>query len=300
MRRRLTLISLLLTVSLQVLAQNQYRAIENYLHVPEANNITLGQVVGLAVDANDDLYVFHRAGRVWDLEIKDPLRGQVVCRFNKRGKYLGGDEAPVTLPHMIEVDAEGHLWLVDVSQQQVFFMGPSAATFGKSFEPGNDALHFNLPTDVSVLPDGSFYVSDGYRNSRVIKFSKEGKYQFEWGKKGNGDGEFNIPHSVKYFNGKVYVADRENSRLQVFDPDGRFLSKYDVGEKIGRLFAVTVDRKGNIYLSGMKEEGGGTLILSPDMKIKAELNTGGHDIAVDSKGAVYVTKGNNVTKFVPK
>jgi peptidylamidoglycolate lyase len=293
---------LLLTASLPVAAQNQYESIENYLQIPSSENVSLGQVVGLAVDANDELYVFHRAGRVWDLEVKEPLRAQVVCRFDKRGKYLGGSGAQVALPHMIEVGPPGRMWLVDVSQQQVFVMTPPNVSFalGKTFEPGNDSAHFNLPTDVSAHPDGSFYVSDGYRNSRIIKFSKEGKYQFEWGKKGTGDGEFNIPHSVKYFNGKVYVADRENSRLQVFDVNGKFLSKFDVGEKIGRLFAVTVDGRGNIYLSGMKEQGGGTLVLSPDMKIKAELNTGGHDVAVDSKGIVYVTKGNNVTKFIPK
>ncbi len=281
-------------------AQFQYETIENYLQLPVTAGVVLGQVSGLAVDKGDNLYVFHRAGRVWDLEIRAALPSKVVLKFDRTGRYISGIESPVVLPHMIDVDDNGRIWLVDVSQQQLFLMNSPPASLGRSFIPGNDSLHFNLPTDVSVLKDGSFYVSDGYRNSRIIKFSQERKYQFEWGTKGRGDGEFNIPHSVKYYKGKVYVADRENSRLQVFDAKGKFLSKYDVGEKIGRLFAVTVDNKGNIYLSGMKEEGGGTLILSPDMRIKAELDTGGHDVAVDSKGQVYVTKGNNVTKFIPR
>jgi peptidylamidoglycolate lyase len=294
-----------------VVAQTDYVAIENYLTIPEdqkQKQVILGQVSGLVIDKKDNLYVFHRADRIWNLEVREPIKYPVVLGFNSSGKlfYTLIDNRAV-LPHMIDVDRMGDFWLVDVSSQHVFKASSNHKSFphdmdsfGEPFVPGDDSLHFNLPTDISVLKDGSFYVADGYRNSRIIKFSKEGKYLFEWGKKGTGDGEFNIPHSVKYFNGKVYVADRENSRLQVFDVNGKFISKYDVGEKIGRLFAVTVDRNGNIYLSGMKEEGGGTLILSPDMKVKAELNTGGHDIAVDSKGVVYVTKGNNVTRFTPK
>ncbi len=82
----------------------------------------------------------------------------------------------------------------------------------------------------------------------------------------------------------VLVADRENSRLQVFDLKGKFISGMNVGDRIGRLFSLTVGRDGKIYLSGMKQEGGGTLVLSPELKIIAELATGGHDVAVDSKG----------------
>ena len=98
---------------------------------------------------------------------------------------------------------------------------------GVAKTPGNDSLHFDLPTDVAVADDGSFYVSDGYGNSRVVKFSKEGKYLFEWGKKGDKPGEFNTPHMIDLDTyGNVYVADRENNRIQKFDAHGIFLKEW--------------------------------------------------------------------------
>ena len=74
--------------------------------------------------------------------------------------------------------------------------GKLLLTLGEAGRPGSDASHFNLPTDVAVLPDGSFYVSDGYRNTRVVKFSAGGKYEFEWGGKGDAPGRFNLPHGI--------------------------------------------------------------------------------------------------------
>src|SRR6185295_6603177 len=106
-------------------------------------------------------------------------------------KLIGSfGENTFALPHMIEVDPSGNVWVVDVSMQQLFRFAPDGKLkmqLGEKFVTGDDSSHFNLPTDVSVLKDGSFYLSDGYRNSRVIKYSKAGKYQFQWGQKGEGD-----------------------------------------------------------------------------------------------------------------
>ena len=86
---------------------------------------------------------------------------------------------------------------------------------------------FNRPTDIAFAPTGDFYVSDGYGNSRVVKFSRDGKYLLDWGKRGTGPGEFNTPHSVAVdSHGTVYVSDRENNRIQIFDPNGKFLRQW--------------------------------------------------------------------------
>ena len=100
------------------------------------------------------------------------------------------------MPHGLEIDNENNVWITDVGLHQVIKYdsnGKELMVLGKEFEPGSDSYSFNLPTDVAVANDGSFYVSDGYGNSRIIKFSKDGSYQFEWGAFGNEKSQFNIP-----------------------------------------------------------------------------------------------------------
>src|SRR6188768_3608793 len=92
---------------------------------------------------------------------------------------------------------------------------------------GADERHFNRQTDVAVLADGSFYVSDGYRNTRAVKFDATGRYEFEWGGKGSEPGKFNLPHGIALdARGRVLVCDRSNARLQVFDAGGKFIAEW--------------------------------------------------------------------------
>ncbi|MES2882564.1 MAG: 6-bladed beta-propeller, partial [Bacteroidota bacterium] len=119
---------------------------------------------------------------------------------------------------------------------------------GVAKQSGNDSLHFNLPTDVAVANDGSFYVSDGYGNSRVMKFSAAGKYLFEWGTHGTKAGEFDIPHGITLNNkSNVFVADRENNRIQVFDSTGIFLKEIKNNESVSQLPSVTIDHLQNLF-----------------------------------------------------
>ena len=105
-------------------------------------------------------------------------------------------------------------------------------TVGTPMQPGNDATHFNRPTDVAWLPDGTFFVSDGYVNTRVVKFDKNGKFILTWGQKGNEPNEtrpsyMNTVHAIVIDkNRKIYVSDRANSRVQVFDENGKFLDAW--------------------------------------------------------------------------
>ena len=186
---------------------------------------------------------------------------------------------------------------------------------GITRETGSDSLRFNRPTDVAVAEDGSFYVSDGYLNSRIVKFSPDGKYLFEWGTKGNKPGQFNIPHSIDLDkNGNVYVADRQNDRIQVFDANGKFLKEF-TDKKFENLYAVTVDKTTQHmfaidYLVVMKYFIKGSNIMEYDEKGNLVTRFGRasspdapltrfHDIAVDNEGSIYVCDilGNKIQKY---
>ncbi len=137
-------------------------------------------------------------------------------------------------PHFIMInpyDPEKHVWIVDSGSNQVFKFSNDGKrlvmTVGEAHVPGDDKTHFRTPTNLAFLPNGDFYVSDGYDNTRVVKFSKDGKYLMEWGKPGKDPGEFNALHSIAAdAKGRVYVADRTNRRIQVFDANGKFLDQW--------------------------------------------------------------------------
>lgn len=138
-------------------------------------------------------------------------------------------------PHHIKInpyDPEKHVWIVDDDLHQVLkFTNDGKAlvmTLGERLVPGNDGRHFGRPSDIAWLPDGSFFVTDGYINSRVVKFDKDGRFLMSWGTRGSGPGEFMPPvHAVAIDNERrLYVADRGNSRIQVFDENGRFLDEW--------------------------------------------------------------------------
>src|SRR5207237_9160355 len=98
---------------------------------------------------------------------------------------------------------------------------------GEKGVAGSDDKHFGRPTDIAWLPDGTFFVSDGYDNTRVVKFDKNGTFLMAWGTKGNAPGQFNLPHSVAVdAKRRVYVVDRMNARIQIFDENGKFIEQW--------------------------------------------------------------------------
>jgi peptidylamidoglycolate lyase len=284
----------------------------------------LGQCVGVGVDSRGNVLVFHRSGRTWSTPFPtEPIAAPTVSVLDGRsGRLLaawGTNE--FIMPHGLSLDHADNVWLTDVGRHQVFKFSPDGKrlllTLGERGVPGADQAHFNLPTDVAVLPDGSFYVSDGYRNTRVVKFTAAGKYDFEWGGKGAGPGQFNLPHGVAVdAQGRVIVCDRTNSRLQVFDPRGKFLTEWK-GPLLGRPYGVSVGADGHVFLI----DGGDTPAKTADRHRAVELDADGrvldrfggygtepgqfqlgHDIAVAKDGSVFVADaaGKRVQKFVRK
>ena len=212
---------------------------------------SLGQVNGIGIDTSQNIFLFHRAERRWktlnEVFPDTPISANTILLLdNESGKLLKSWGANLfIMPHGLTVDKENNVWVTDVGLQQIFKFthdGKLLMTLGVANVAGNDSLHFNYPTDIAVANDGSFYVSDGYRNSRVVKFSKEGKYLFEWGKKGDKPGEFNIPHSLAIDeNNIIYVADRQNNRVQLFDTAGNFIKELKNDVNVEQLPAVTID-----------------------------------------------------------
>jgi peptidylamidoglycolate lyase len=275
------------------------------------------------VDSHNHVFVFHRAGREWSSPFPEgPIESSTVIAFD------GATGEPVAewgenlfvMPHGLTVDDKDNIWVTDVGRHQIFKFthdGDLALTVGTDREPGADGTHFNLPTDVAVLPDGSFYVSDGYANTRVAKFSPTGQFEFEWGSPGSEAGQFDLPHGIALdSSGRVYVADRSNLRVQVFDGEGSFVTEWK-DDTLGRPYSVAIGSDNEAYLI----DGGDQPLAFPDRSRAFRVSLDGtveaafgrfgnydgqfrlgHDIAVGRDSAVYVVdvQGMRVQKFVQR
>jgi peptidylamidoglycolate lyase len=313
---------LLMMVALSAIpafAGSGYEVVRDWPALPDGKS--LGLCAGVGVDSHNNVFVFHRNARVWSTPFPtEPITEATVSVFDGRtGKLLASWGAgEFIMPHGLTIDHKDNVWLTDVGRQQVFKYshdGRLLLTLGERGKPGADREHFNYPTDVAVLPDGSFYVSDGYRNTRVVKFNAAGHYEFEWGSKGSGPGQFNLPHGIAVdLWGRIIVCDRSNARLQVFDASGKFISERK-GPQIGRPYGVSVAANGHVFAVDGGDQVKGRLDRSKAVELDPEGNVlsefgsfgkepgqfqMGHDIAVAPDGSVYVAegKGQRVQKFI--
>lgn len=285
-----------------------YRLVQGWPSLPAG--YVLGNPAGIGIDTAQNIVVFHRAGREWPLLRPMPSsfinKKTIIVLDRRTGQLLNswGDSLFI-MPHGLTVDHQNNIWVTDVGLHQVFKFsheGRLLMKLGIAQTPGNDSLHFNRPTDIAVAPDGSFYVSDGYRNSRIVKFNAAGKYLFEWGKAGKGPGEFDIPHAIDLDNkGHVYVADRENSRIQVFDSTGNFITEYNNSQG-GKVYSVVVNKTNEHiiaadYITNYIIPKGSDMILfdSTGNRLGQFGRSGGyngpttciHDMAVDKEGNIF-------------
>jgi peptidylamidoglycolate lyase len=299
----------------------KYELVKDWLKLPDS--ITLGSPTGIAIDTNQNIVVFQRASRKWSLlgSMPDkPIQNKTILIIDKdNGKLIDswGDNLFI-MPHGLKVDKENDIWVTDVGLNQVFKFshdGKLLMKLGVAKVSGNDNLHFDKPTDIAIAKDGSFYVSDGYGNSRILKFSATGKYLFKWGKKGNGKGEFNIPHGICLdSNGNVYVADRENNRIQVFDSNGKFIKQF-TDNTFGAVCAVAFDKTESKLFAvddftflNIKHRGSVIFVFDTTGKVQTRFGRSGfydgpvcwyHDIVIDNQQNIYVGDilGNKVQKF---
>jgi len=288
-----------------------HKVVKNWAKLPPGWHF--GECAGVSVDKDDNVWVYNRG--------KHP-----VIQFDKDGNVLQSwGEDIMTWPHGIKVDLDGNIWTVDVGFGAITYLNPSSAnghvvfkltpagrvlmTIGRvGFPGGNDSKDgFNQPTAVAFAPNGDMYISDGYVNSRVIKFNKDGDYLLHWGKNGTGDGEFNLVHDVALDSqGRVYVADRSNKRVQIFDGNGKFLAKWtDVGTPWGFHYvakenALYMCDASNSRVVKLSLDGQVLGVLGGPGRVPGKFGPAGpHHMAVDSSGAIYVAEIQNrwVQKF---
>jgi hypothetical protein len=170
-------------------------------------------------------------------------------------------------PHKLTVDKDGFLWLADNGSHQVYKLDASGKvllTLGKKGVAGPGLDEFDAPTEVAIAPDGDIFVSDGHTggglaigNARITKFDKTGKFLKTWGKKGMGPGEFDVPHTLAFDSrGRLFVGDRQNNRIQIFDSDGRFIAQWF---QFGRPSGIYIDKKTDtLYVADSESRDGRT------------------------------------------
>ncbi len=295
----------------------RYQEVTGWPKLPAG--VQLGEVAGVTVDAHGHVFVFHRPGRGFEPTATDVLTDPAVLEFDAdSGRLLASWGANMFLvPHGITADDQHNIWLTDVGLQQVLKFshdGKKLLTLGEARVGAWDAKHFNQPTDIAILRDGSFYVSDGYINSRVALFDKNGTFVREWGSKGNGPGQFSNPHGLALRGDDVLVADRENSRIQVFDRQGTFKREWLGAKEKGRVFIVAADPAGALYVGVRRVDydiaTNGVLKLDSAWNIVTSIGFGAagdpvfnavHDIAIGKDGSIYIaeTRTKRVVKLRP-
>ena len=217
-------------------------------------------------------------------------------------------------PHsvlMSPYDPEHNVWAVDDIHHQIWKFTNDGKkllmTLGERDEPGNDGTHFKRPTDIAWLPDGTFFVSDGYGNTRVAKFDKNGKFLTMWGTRGTGNGQLQTPHSITIDrNRRVYVADRANNRIQVFDENGKYLDQFPniqqpyhiriSDDQYLWVFSGPLDKFLKYDLQGHLLYAWGTHGTAPGLFWSV------HEFSADTDGNLYTAEvfGGRAQKFKPR
>jgi DNA-binding beta-propeller fold protein YncE len=188
----------------------------------------LGMVSSLAVDSKGLIYILQRGEKADPVIVAD--RDGHILRSWGKGLYK--------IPHSIRIDPQGNVWTVDAQSSAVLKFTPEGKLLMRIDVGGQpeSTNPFCGTTDIAFAPNGHLFISDGYGNARILEYSADGKRLREWGAKGTGPGEFRLPHGIAVDeNGVVYVADRENGRIQLFDSNGKFLSQWP---NLGKAFSV--------------------------------------------------------------
>jgi sugar lactone lactonase YvrE len=301
----------------------KYTVVEGWGDLPKG--WAFGDVVGLATDSRDNVYVFNRSPHP-------------VIVFDRKGRFLHSwGETLFRRPHGITISAEDVLFLTDEYAHVMYKCtksGDVLMTLGTKNCPSDTGYDgrdyhtiqrpggpFNRPTKTALSPSGDIYIADGYGNCQVHKFDPQGNYIFSWGEPGEGPGQFRIPHGICVDDqGIVYVADRENQRVQLFTPNGEFIDQWRHIRRpndlyfspsrhifVASMFAIQTRNKVNNPLDRDAQNGvlpsyisiwslkGERIVMWGDEDACAPGNFwAAHGLGIDSHGDLYV--GEIVTK----
>lgn len=216
------------------------------------------------------------------------------------------------LPHNVEInpyDPERHIWVVDLGHQVFKFTNDGKELvmhLGEKNVTGWSETHFNMPSSLAFLPDGSFLVADGYVNGRIAKFDKDGNYVSEFGSKGSGPGQFDLVHSITQdAEGRIYAADRRNNRIQVFDKDGNFIEEW---KNVGSPTRLVITEDQSLWMSDAIHNRIAKFNLNGELQTYWG-TTGSdpgsfdnlHNFDVDANGNLFIADAwnNRIQKFVP-
>jgi DNA-binding beta-propeller fold protein YncE len=279
-----------------------FQPVDGFLKLTD--DMSLGPCSGVDIDSRGNVYVIQR---------KAP---PILC-FDSSGKFLRswgttlvGRDSDMVGAHGIRVDKDDFVWITDRARHLVRKFDPSGQlllTLGTEGSPGTGENQFNRPADVAFGPTGEVYVADGYGNSRVMKFDRNGRFAKTWGDKGTGPVQFDLPHTIAVGpDGRVYVGDRYNSRIQIYDSEGKLQEIWPGFVPCGMAF----DRSGTLFVADgvskvLQIDGQGRIVKSWGVEAKVLglsegqksvppiANPGGwrfvpHLMAADAQGNLYL------------
>lgn len=292
----------------------RYEAVQSWPRIPD--EVGLVEAVGVAVNSKDEVFVFGRATIP-------------VLAFDREGHYLRGwGEGMFVRPHGIWIGPQDDLYLTDDKGHSVRQFSPDGElirVIGPGLVPSESGIDgmdyrtirpgagpFNMPTNLVRGPQGDLFITDGYGNARVHRFTPTGELVASWGEPGDSPGQFNVPHGIAVdADGRLYVCDRENSRIQLFSPAGELLAIWsDVARPcqafvVGDLvFVAELGFHAGVFPWNAMDNsrtGGRVSVFDRDGKLLHRWGGGAnptspgdfyspHDITGDSQGSVYVAE----------
>ena len=247
---------------------------------PLPEGIEWGQVPNVTIDAKGFIYAFHRA---------EPP----ILKFSPSGELVDTfGEGWVATAHGFRAAADGTLWATDFNRTEGQLVtqfdtdGSVLLRLGARGFGGTLPNTFDGPADSAVAANGDIFVADGHWNNRIVKFSKEGRYLMEWGSKGTGPGELNMPHTIVIDRrGRVLVGDRSNHRIQIFDQQGKYIDQWD---QFGWPSGMFIDQNDILYVADYQSKRGVTYGSAEDGTVMGFIEGSEPEgVVVDADGNVY-------------